>query len=209
MNTSSFLKEDSAAGKLINWILDAGIKGLGVLPPASQVAANHFNECERDVEKAIDSVIGWRTAHAAGTGFVTGLGGLATLPLAIPASLASSYALGANTIGAIADLRGHDTGSDTVRTLILLALIGETAGDILKQSGIAVGNQIGKQLIQQVPGKVLIEINKKVGFRLITKAGEKGAINLMKLVPIAGGVVGAAFDATFIQTCGRTAKSFF
>jgi hypothetical protein len=60
-----------------------------------------------------------------------------------------------------------------------------------------------------IPGKVLIEINKKVGFRLVTKAGEKGVVNLMKLVPLVGGVVGAGFDSAFVNQCGKTAKQLF
>jgi hypothetical protein len=161
------------------------------------------------VEDAIDSVILWRTTHAAGTGFVTGLGGIATLPIAIPASMAASYALGANTAAAVAQLRGYDIRSDQVRTMILLCLIGEAGEAILRNAGIQIGNKVLKNLISQIPGKVLIEINKKIGFRLITKAGEKGVINLMKLVPIAGGVVGAGFDGWFVNTCGNTAKNIF
>lgn len=56
---------------------------------------------------------------------------------------------------------------------------------------------------------MLKEINKKVGFRVITKAGEKGTVNLMKVVPIVGGVVGAGFDGVFINSCGKTAKIIF
>lgn len=74
---------------------------------------------------------------------------------------------------------------------------------------INLGTKVTKSLISQVPGKVLIEINKKVGFRLITKAGEKGVINLMKLAPLAGGLVGACVDGAFVNKCGNTAKKMF
>lgn len=33
-----------------------------------------------------------------------------------------------------------------------------------------------------------------MGFRLITKAGEKGIINLSKCAPVVGGLVGASLD---------------
>jgi hypothetical protein len=93
--------------KTLDWIVDAGIKGFSFLPSARDVAEHHRNACNT-TEEAIDSVIAWRTAYATGTGFLTGLGGIATLPIAIPASLASSYALGANTAAAIAILRGYN-----------------------------------------------------------------------------------------------------
>ena len=40
----------------------------------------------------------------------------------------------------------------------------------------------------------LTSINQRVGFRLLTKMGTKGAVNFVKLVPIAGGVIGSAID---------------
>jgi hypothetical protein len=120
-----------------------------------------------------------------------------------------SYALGANTAAAIAHIRGYDIHSDQVRTMVLLCLIGESAEGILKATGIVVGTKLCQNAIRQIPGKVLIEINKKIGFRLITKAGEKGAVNLMKMVPLAGGVVGCALDSAFVNSCGNMAKQVF
>lgn len=192
----------------LEWIADAGINGLGVLPSAEKVAADHLSKAA-SVEDAIDSLIAWRTTYAVGTGFITGLGGIAALPITIPAGLAASYALGANTAAAIAHLRGYDIYPDQVKTTILLALMGEAAEEIFKDVGIKIGEKVSQNLIKQIPGKVLIEINKKVGFRLITKAGEKGVINLMKMVPLVGGVIGGTFDGLFVNACGNTAKKVF
>jgi hypothetical protein len=192
----------------LEWIANVGINGMGILPSAKQVAEDHFNK-SASIDDAINSIIAWRTTLAAGTGFITGLGGIAAMPITIPAGLAASYAIGANAAAAIAYLRGYDIYSDQVRTMILLCLIGEAGEGILKNTGIAIGTKISKRLIDQIPGKVLIEINKKIGFRLITKAGEKGVINLMKLVPLVGGIVGGSFDSMFVNTCGQTAKRVF
>lgn len=192
----------------LEWIADAGINGLGVLPSAEQVAADHLSKAA-SVEDAINSVIAWRTTYAAGTGFITGLGGIAAMPITIPAGLTASYALGANTAAAVAHLRGHDIYSEQVRTMVLSCLIGKAGEEILKDAGIKIGTKVCQNVIKQIPGKVLIEINKKIGFRLITKAGEKGVVNLMKLVPLVGGIVGMAFDSTFVNSCGKTAKTVF
>jgi hypothetical protein len=192
----------------LEWIADAGINGLGILPSAKQVAEDHLSKSAR-VEDAVNSVIGWRTTYAAGTGFIAGLGGIAAMPITIPAGLAMSYALAANTAATIAYLRGYDIHSEQVRTMILLCLIGEAGEEILKNAGIAIGTKMCQNLIKQIPGKVLIEINKKIGFRLITKAGEKGAVNLMKMVPLVGGVVGGTFDGIFVNSCGKIAKKLF
>ena len=65
------------------------------------------------------------------------------------------------------------------------------------------------EAIKKVPSQVLIAINKKVGFRLLTKFGERGAINLVKLVPLAGGVIGGGVDGTACYVMGKRAKRLF
>ena len=61
---------DSVIAKILDWIVDVGINGLGFLASAQNVAEHHRKSC-KTTEKAIDSVIAWRTAYAGGTGFVT------------------------------------------------------------------------------------------------------------------------------------------
>lgn len=200
--------DSSLVKKTLDWIAEAGINGLGVLPSAKKVADDHLRNTG-DPESAIDSIIFWRTTYAAGTGFVSGVGGIAVMPVAIPAALLASYALAANTAAAIACLRGYDIYSEQARTMILLCLLGENAEQFLKNAGIAIGNKLAKNLIQQIPGKVLIDINKRIGFRLITKGGAKGVINLARMVPLAGGVVGAGFDSFFVKACGSVSKKVF
>jgi len=178
------------------------------LPSAEQVAEKYLSE-SGSVNDAINSLIAWRTTHAVGSGFITGLGGIAAMPITIPAGLAASYALGANTAAAVAYLRGYNIHSEQVRTIVLLCLIGEAGEEILKTAGIAIGTKVCQNLIKRIPSKVLIEINKKIGFRLITKAGEKGVINLVKMLPLVGGVIGGAFDGIFVNSCGKTAKTVF
>lgn len=201
-------EDESPIQKALDWIVEAGINGLGVLPSAKKVAEDHLRK-KGDIEAAIDSLILWRTTYAAGSGFVSGVGGIAAMPVAIPAGLLASYALAANTAASVAYLRGYEIHSEQVRTAILICLIGESGEQILKNAGIAVGTKLSRNLIQQLPGRLIIEINKKVGFRLVTKAGEKGVVNLTKMVPLVGGVVGAGFDGTFVNRCGNFSKKVF
>ncbi|MDP1587205.1 MAG: hypothetical protein Q8M07_05660, partial [Prosthecobacter sp.] len=106
-------------------------------------------------------------------------------------------------------LGGHDIQSDRVKTFVLLTLLGDACKDVLKDVGLKVGQGFAKAALKRVPGKMLIEINKRVGFRLLTKAGEKGAVNLVKMIPLAGGFIGGAFDAAACQVVGKQAKNLF
>lgn len=64
-------------------------------------------------------------------------------------------------------------------------------------------------LVKKIPGKVLIEINKKVGFRLATKMGEKGLINLGKVIPLLGGGIGGCVNAVGALSICKAAKMVF
>jgi EcsC protein family len=208
-NSSSGNNGKSRIQKILDWIVDKGINGLGMLPPAEKVASDHLKSAGGNVEEAINSIIAWRTAHSASTGFVTGLGGFTTLPITLPTGMAAAYAIGANAAAAIAYLRGYDLQSEQVRTFILVSLLGNSATEVLGKAGIKIGTRVLENFIKQIPGKVLIEINKKVGLRLVTKAGEKGVVNLMKAVPVCGGVIGGIFDGMSVNACGHAAKAVF
>lgn len=198
--------DESAISKLLNWIVDVGINGFGFLPSAQDVAEQHLSK-SKTREDAINSVINRRCVQAVGTGFVTGLGGMAVLPLALPASLASSYALAANSIAAIAYLRGYDIDSGQVRSMVLLCLLGRSAERVLKTAGVQVTKRLTQQAVKAIPSKVLVEVNRRIGFRLVAKAGEKSMVNVVKLLPIAGGIVGAGVDGHFVRKAGLTAKA--
>ena len=112
-------------------------------------------------------------------------------------------------VGAIAEIYGHSVNKSRVQTMILLCLIGSDATAILRQCGVRVGHKVSEKLIEKIPGKILIEINKKVGFQLITKSGEKGVINLTKCVPIVGGVISGTIDAVSCRVVGKCAIKMF
>ena len=80
-------------------------------------------------------------------------------------------------VAAIAELYGHDSKDDRVRTAILLCMIGTAMEEVVKQAGETLGGKIAIEGLKMVPGKALIKINKGVGLRLLTKFGERGVVN--------------------------------
>ncbi len=193
---------------LINKILSLGVDGVGPLKGAAQLAAEHLIQYG-DPDVAIDKLIATHTRIVAATGFATGLGGLFTLPVTVPTDVAVFYALSARCAAAVAYLRGHDIDSDEVRSVVLLTLLGSAGAVVALEVGVKVGEKAATAALKTLPGKVLIEINKKVGFRLLTKFGQKGAINLVKFVPLVGGVVGAGVNTATMRTIGNYAKKNF
>jgi hypothetical protein len=180
--------EKSKAMRVVRWITDQAISGVPPTFKSARGLADEYlsDEGYRDHDHRVSSLVNWETSKNFSTGFFTGLGGLITLPVAVPASIWASWIIQARMAATIAAIHGRDLTEDRVQTLVVLAMLGDSAKEILKQCGVQIANKITQNLIKQVPGKVLIQINQQVGFRLLTKAGTRGVVNLMKWIPIAG-----------------------
>jgi len=192
----------------LRWLYEGAINGIPGVDGLEDLAQSYGAQ-HRCTDDAIDRLINWQVAKAGAAGFVTGVGGMLTLPIAIPGNLAGVLYIQIRMIGAVAHLRGYDVRSDQVRTLVVACLAGSAALDILKGVGINIGTRVTRQMILRISGEVLKRINQAVGFRLVTKAGSRGVVNLVKGVPLVGGVVGGTFDAPATKVIGRTAKQVF
>src|SRR5207249_9260749 len=95
---------------------------------------------------------------------------------------------------------------DRVRTLCFVCLVGNAAEEILRSTGIFIGRKFLEAQLKKMSAEILVRINRGVGFRLLTKFGEKGAVNLGKMIPLAGGVIGAVFDGLATHAVGKVGK---
>ncbi|MCT7328741.1 EcsC family protein [Ralstonia mojiangensis] len=194
--------------EVLQWGYDKALQGVAGTDSAFAMADEYLKHQGTLVDK-VNSLIRWQNTKAGAAGFVTGLGGLATLPVAIPANLASVLFVQIRMVAAIAHMGGHDIKSDKVRTLVLSCLAGDAAMEILRDFGIQLSGKLARIAINKISGSVITKINQAIGFRLVTKAGSTGLINLTKMVPFVGGVVGGAFDATVTNTIGNIARDIF
>lgn len=188
------------------------IKSVNGIPkvslPIDDLVEDYISKNE-NIEKAAKSLKNNSIVKCGTSGFVTGLGGITTMIATLPANITSVMYVQLRMSCAIAKMAGYDIHSDQVQTLIYACLTGSAASDILKQSGIKFGNKFGIALVNKIPGTTLIAINKKVGFRFITKFGEKGIINLGKVVPVIGGVIGGGIDIASTKIIGSNVYKIF
>ncbi|MCD7035337.1 EcsC family protein [Metabacillus sp. GX 13764] len=199
---------ESKVTQILDWAYEKAVDGLPGTKTAAELAESYLKKSS-SVEKAIDNLIRWQNAKGATSGFLSGLGGLVTLPVTIPANVASVMYVQIRMIATIAHLRGYDLKDDQVKTFVFVCLTGQAASDILKQAGIKIGTSMAKEAIKRMPVEIIKTINKAVGFRLITKFGQKGIVNLGKAVPLVGGVIGGAVDGIGTNVIGKTAKKVF
>ena len=179
----------------------------GVLPGEKSIEelAEDYLAKTSSIEKAIDKLIGYQTVLCGTNGFITGLGGLLVLPVTIPTNVAGVIYVQLRMIAAIAHINGYDIYSDQVRTIAYACLTGSSAANILKNVGIKISEKMAVNALKKVPGAILIKINQQVGFRLVTKFGQKGLVKVIKMMPLVGGV----FDTGMTLTIGNIAKKVF
>jgi hypothetical protein len=202
--------EASRAQEFVQQIVRFGIDGHGPLESAEELAATYLEDSRyRNHDDRIKSLIRWETSKNFGSGFVTGLGGLITMPVTVPAALGASWMIQARLVGAIAVINGYDVNDDRVRTMIAVSLVGDAGKEAVKRAGIDLSQRAGRAALAKLPGRALIEINKAVGFRLVTKAGSTGVVNITRGIPLLGGIVGGGVDAAMCRAVATAAERNF
>ena len=99
--------DDTAIGRVVQMLMDAGLDGRGPLRPATSIA-DAARRRTSDPEEAVERIVRLHVVGGAVGGFVTGLGGFVTMPVALPVNVAEFYVQATRMVGAIATLRGYD-----------------------------------------------------------------------------------------------------
>lgn len=204
MRDDATLGAGAAAG-FVDRLLDVGIDGGGRFDSAQAVADAARRE-HPDLERAMDAIVRQHVRLAAANGFVTGLGGFVTLPVALPANVLGFYALATRMVAALAVVRGYDVRQPSVRSAVMLTLVGADADDVLRKAGLPAGGRLAGLAIERLPGPAAMMINKGVGFRLLSSAGRSALSRLGRGVPLAGGLVGAGLDAYLLRRIADHAR---
>lgn len=194
--------------KMMDWAYEKAVGGVPGLESAQQLAEDFMKE-EGTLEDKANKLIRWQNAKAGLSGFVTGIGGFLAMPFTIPANIGSVLYIQIRMIAAIAYMGGYDLRDERVKTVVFLSIAGNAGKDILKNIGIAFTEKVLAQAINKLTKEAVVKINKAVGFKLLSRFGGKGFINLSKAVPMVGGLVGGAFDVVATNAMGNFARNTF
>jgi uncharacterized protein (DUF697 family) len=196
-----------AAGGILRRVLEAAIDGIGRLPSAQQVAGKAMERHSGEVDAAIESIVDSHVRLASAQGFVTNLGGLALLPVAIPANLTGVAVLQVRMVAAIAHLRGYDLDDNRVRTALVMCLLGgEQIGRFIGEGklptspmAVATAPVFDPDLDRRVAEEVVGDLMSRIG-------GKNLALMVTKRVPLVGGGIGAVVDGYSTHQIGKYAK---
>lgn len=183
--------------------------------------AKDYIDSGKTREQCARNFIKWQSSKAGLSGFALGLPGTTAMAITIPADLASAAYIQLRMIAVIGILFGWDPKSDQLRTIAFSCLLGSIVGETTRDVGVKASTRWGQRMVKNIPGKSLKEINRvlripnllikgtnlknsstKVILKTTQKSGTKGIINLTKMVPLLGGIVGGGLNIFFTQKIG-------
>jgi hypothetical protein len=172
-------KNSNLLTKTLDWAYEKAIN------PAIELAESYLKE-GGDINKQVDKLIRSQVVKTSATGFVTGLGGLVTLPISLPADIAGTIYIQTKMIAAIAHMGGCDIRDKKVKTMVLICLVGDTLKDAVTEIGVDIGVNVARKSLSKLPGKM--------GGRLL---------------PIVGGIIGGTINGVTTHSIGLIAKKMF
>ncbi|MFV0538484.1 MAG: EcsC family protein [Dysgonomonas sp.] len=176
--------------KTLDWAYSKALTGFSGVDSAYELGNSYLNQ-KGTIEQQVNSLIKWQTAKAGTSGFVTGLGGAITMPLTVPANIASVIYIQIRMITAIAYMGGHDIHSDRVKSLVYICMVGNGAKELLKDLSIRTGERLVAKIIE------------KVSIKLAGKVGEKSVTSASKAIPVVGGIVSGSYDIVTTRIVGK------
>jgi hypothetical protein len=186
--------------------LHRAIHGIGPLPPATKSAARQLEEQGGDVDQAIHRVIDNHVRYAGAQGFLTNLGGLATLAFAVPTNISGLALVECRMIAGIAHLRGYDLADPRVRNAILVCLLGEESVRQLVTDKLLPAPPMALATAPAHDPTLDRVISAEVASHLVSKvAGKRLAGTVARRIPLVGGFVGMGADGYATWKIGRYA----
>lgn len=196
----------AVASGFVKQAFDRAVDGVGPLPGAAAAADAKLERFDGDRTRAIREVVDSHVTLAGAQGFLTNVGGLVTMALAIPANVSGLALLQAHMVGGIAHLRGYDLTDARVRNAVLACMLGgDGVASLIKSKklpsspmAIATAPAYDSALDQRIASEVATELFARV-------AGKRTLATLGRKMPIVGGGFGMVTDGFATFQVGRYA----
>ena len=184
--------------------LHRAIHGVGPLPPAAEAADKQLREQHGRVDRGVHEVIENHVRYAGAQGLLTGLGGVITATVTIPANLAGLSLIQARMVAGIAHLHGYDLDDPRVRNAILTCMLGNEIVDRRIREHAIPGPPMAIATAPVHDPDLDRVLTAEVASDLIARVGGKRlAITVARRTPIVGGVFGMGADGFATWRVGR------
>ncbi len=194
----------SMTSSFVHEAMDRAIRGVGPLDGAAMAAEKQLDENKGNLDAAIKDLIENHVRLAGAQGFLTNMGGLVTMPVAVPANIAGLALIQCRMVAAIAHLRGYDLADRRTRNAILACLLGEEQMLALIKKKKMPGTPMALATAPVYDPQLSTVMANEVASELVTRiAGKRIAYTVGRRVPIVGGLVGAGTDGFATWSIGR------
>ena len=202
---------NGAVQRMIDTVRDIGLDGKLTYSSAADVARKaQRGRARKRPEKAVRRIVRRHRRGVTAGGFLTGLGGVVTLPILLPTNVMEFYIQATRMVGAIAVVRGYDLDDEEVRVRVLATLLGEESGDVLRNIGLSpVAGAAARGVAGRLPASPHSAVVSAVGGRLIRRFGLRSARLFGKSIPGLGAVLGALMDRSQLNRIAKSAKKSF
>jgi len=185
---------------------DRAVDGTGPLRGAAGSAEERLAEYEGDVGHAIRSLVDSHVKLAGIQGFVTNLGGLLTMTIAVPTNISGLALLQCHMVGGIAHLRGYELADPRVRNAVLACMLGEDSVKSLVKKKKLPSSPMAIATAPSYDPRLDDVIATEVAAELIARAaGKRTMAALGRKIPVLGGGVGMVTDGYATYQVGRYA----
>lgn len=150
---------------------------------------------------SLDKLIKQEANKVATMGFLTGLGGLISLPITLPASAIGALFIQMRLVATIAILQGHDIYDKRIQLLMYFSLCVMSGKSELQRFCLKTLMKQSNEIIQQ--------ISLSVTKQLIVILSTKNSLKLVKVIPLVSGMTGAIIDRIITYRIGQFAKHQF
>ena len=195
--------------KTLDQCFEQAINGIRNVSDPIDVFVQSYLDQSATPEDAAKALIHNQKLKCATSGFITGFGGLLTLPVAIPAKVGSILYVQLRMITAIASIGGYDLKSPKVKAIIYACLTGKQAEKVLKGTGIKAKSYLPQDVIEAIDDNLLPKINQRVAIEVINRLRGKGLSRVGKAVPVVGGVVSGKNDYFATEKIAKKALKIF
>lgn len=187
---------------VLDKLYDRALSGLPVLG-TPRAMARRFKE--QSLEARTDRAVKFYTVLSGTAGFAFGVTGLVTVPVTVPANIASVALLQLHLCAAMAVLHGRDPREADVRATCIACVLQRSDAEQAGEEGSErPAEREKKGLLARLTTK-LLERGVRITAEQAGRLASKGARSL----PLVGGLVGGTADAYATGEVGRAAQAAF
>lgn len=190
--------------QLLNFTYDKVKDGFLKFDSAQQIVDDLKKSTVSD-EELIQKIIRKHRFSALGAGFVTGMPGLAFLPITLPSNILGLLFIQMRLACSIAIACGNDLDDQKTRELIFLCIAGNSASSVLN----GVGNSLSTYFINKTAQTINTKMTQSVSQKVIEKGVKKVSKKKNRLMPVISGAVNSFYDLLSTNQVAMTAKETF